>query len=209
LGLMEAPAAFDALMDLSNSKDWKHRSGAINSLARLKGLSDADDRKIEQRVADVLRDPSEVVYVRKDAAYAAGNRKYYDLIPDLVACFSNAHYSVRYSAAEALRQMAREAPTAASDVPGRIASELKRGMPGLDPLGLVPAIYAAGELPADMKMDIAEAALGHKLSGETEVSVAIARLLKPINPEREADRKRIKSLIARLPQTWEVKSSFQ
>ncbi|HVP56817.1 MAG TPA: HEAT repeat domain-containing protein, partial [bacterium] len=70
LGLMEAPAALDALMELSYSKDWKHRSGAINSLARLKGLSADDDRKVEQRVADVLRDRNEVVYVRKDAAYA-------------------------------------------------------------------------------------------------------------------------------------------
>jgi HEAT repeat len=209
LGLMETPAAFDALMDLSRSEDWRQRSGALNSLARLKGLSDADERELQKRAEDVFADGGEVFYVKKDAAFVVGSRKYYSLIPDLVACLSDVHYSVRYSAAEALRQLAREATTATPDVPGRIAGALKAAMPGLDPLGLVPAVYAATDLPAEMKMDVAETALGLKVSRETEVAVAIAELLKPLAPEQEAQRRRLTGLIARLPQAWEVKSVFE
>jgi hypothetical protein len=206
LGLMETPDALDALMEISYSRDWRERSGAINSLARLKGLREDDERRLEKRVAEVLEDGNEVFYVKKDAAFAAGNRKYYGLIPDLVACLDHAHYSVRYSSAEALRQLSRDATAGSPDMRDLIAEGLKASLPHLDPLGLVPAIYAATNLPADRTMDVAEAALGLGISQETEVAVAIAKLLKSVKPERDAQRRRLDGLISRLPQAWEVRA---
>jgi hypothetical protein len=203
---METPAALDALVELSYSKDWRQRSGAINSLARLKDLREDDERRLEKRVAEILKDGREVFYVKKDAAFATGNRRYYGLIPDLVACLDHAHYSVRYSAAEALRQLSRDATAGSPDVRDLIAEGLKTSLPDLDPLGLVPAIYAATDLPADRNMDVAEAALGLRRSGETEVAVAIAKLLKSVKPEKDAQQRRLEGLTSRLAQTWEVKA---
>ncbi len=111
LGLIENAGAFDALMDLSYSKDWRQRSNAVNSLARLKGLRADDEKRLEDRVAAVLQDPSEAFYVKKDAAFAAGNRRLCDLVPQLADCLDDAHYSVRYSSAEALRQLSAPPPS--------------------------------------------------------------------------------------------------
>ena len=206
LGLMETAGGLDVLMDLSYSEDWRQRSGAINSLARLKGLREDDEQRLEKRVTGVLENEGEVFYVKKDAAFAAGNRRYYALIPQLVNCLADLHYSVRYSAAEALRQLSRDATAGTPDVRDLIAEGLKAKLPDLDPLGLVPAIYAATDLPADSKMDVAEAALGLGISQETEVAVAIAKLVKSVKPETAAQRKRLDGLTSSLPQAWEVRA---
>ena len=201
LGLIENAGAFDALMGLSRSKDWKHRSGALNSLARLKGLRGDDEQHLRDRLAEVLRDSAEVFYVTKDAAFAAGNRKYCDLVPLLVDCLDHAHYSVRYSAAEALRQMSSQAvcPT--------VADLLIAKVPSLTLDGLIAGIYAGGDLSADSKLALIEAALSAHQSQDLHVAVALARLAATLQPGTPQQRRRLESLSARLPQdSWEIKA---
>jgi hypothetical protein len=205
LGLIENPGGFDALMELSRSDDWKQRSDALNSLARLKGLSPDEEAALRERVAVVLADTAEVFYVRKDAAFAAGNRLYPDLAPRLAACLDDAHYSTRFAAAEALRQLSRTPPVAPSD---QVAAAIEAVIPDLPLTGLIPALYAAGNLPAEARMDVAESALNTTLGGETEAAAAVARLLKSVAPGTDAQTRRLAALKARLPQdSWEVKAA--
>ncbi|MFZ1948032.1 MAG: hypothetical protein WAW06_10845 [bacterium] len=209
LGLIEHPGGFDALIDLSRSQDWKLRSGAVNSLARLKGLDADAEAALLERLTAILGDTAEVFYVRKDAAFAAGNRGYCDLAPLLANCFDDPHYSVRFSAAEALRQMSKAG--APADPAAKPCSDVVRSLTGeitnLDAIGLVAALYAAGDLPPSGRMDVAEAALALPQSREAEVSIALAKLLRPVAPATPAEKARLEALKAKLPQgSWEVDS---
>ena len=212
LGLIADPGAFDALMELARSQDWKLRSNSLNALARLKGLSADDENQLSEIVAEILENPTEVSYVRKDAIFTAGNRRYCDLVPLLADCLDDAHYSVRFASAEALRQMSNRPeagtlPVESASVCPQITEVLEARIPSSSAVVLVAALYAAGLLPTDAKMDVALAALGTSHAGETEVAVAAARLLQSIQPGTEAARKRLDSLKARLPgQSWEVRS---
>jgi hypothetical protein len=209
LGLIGNAGAFDALMDLSGSADWKLRSNALNSLARLENLGPEEEKRLADRVASVLEDTGEVFYVGKDAAFVAGNRGYCDLAPLLARRLDDAHYSVRFGAAEALRQLSAGEPQRDPPHPpcDRVAAALKDRIADAGPTGLVPAVYAAGQLPSAAKLDVAEVALGTPHGGEIEVAVAVARLLKSVTAATPAETKRLDRLMARLPQdAWEVKS---
>ena len=213
LGLIANPGAFDALMGLSRSEDWKLRSNALNALARLKGLDPDEETSLSRRIAEVLEDRSEISYVRKDAAFAAGNRRYCELCPHLADCLDDAHYSVRFASAEALRQLsgvpaAGYSQQAETTSPCRqVFDVLKATIPRQTAVVLVAALYAAGDLGPDEKMDIAEEALRTSHSGETEVAIAAARLLQSVAPATRSAGLRLEELKARLPaQSWEVKS---
>jgi len=235
LGLIESAGAFDPLMELSRSQDWKQRSGAVNSLARLKGLGTDDIGRLGERVGEILSDPAEVFYVRKDAAFAAGNQGFYNLAPLLINCLDDAHYSVRFAAAEALRQIATPpsatqaaaspvpapisalpapasisappAPSATANGPAAVRDALVAKIPTLASAGLYAALYAAGTLQADAGMDVAEAVLGTAHADKETVAVALARLLAGMKPETAKQEKRLDALSARLPQdSWKTRA---
>jgi hypothetical protein len=218
-------------MDLSNSGNWKHRSSALNSLARLKGLGPHDEEHLEQRVVAALEDGGEVFYVKKDAAFVAGNREYLDLVPQLVGCLDHSHYSVRFAVAEALRQLSAAPSSSSGEPPGRtpaapvspapisrasaaqqphdrvILNALRSALSGLTTEGFIAAIYAGSDLPAEGKLDLLEAGLGTSHSGDLHGAIALARLASTCKPERPAEKKRLEGLTARLPQdSWEVKA---
>jgi hypothetical protein len=231
LGLIGNVGGFEALMDLSHSENWKHRSGALNSLARLKGLGPDDEERLQQRVVAAFEDGGEVFYVQKDAAFAAGNRAYLDLVPQLVGCLDHSHYSVRYAAAEALRQLSAAPATSSSPPPGTASSApvspapisrasaaqqphdqvvlgaLKSELSGLTTEGFIAAIYAGSDLPAEGKLDLLEAGLGTSHSRDLHGAIALAKLAAGSKPEKPAEKKRLEGLTARLPQdSWEVKA---
>lgn len=228
LGLIEHAGGFGPLMELSRSADWKQRSNAVNSLARLKGLDTDDIALVNKRVAEILTDPAEVFYVKKDAAFAAGNQRFYDLAPLLAACLDDAHYSVRFASAEALRQLAMPPPSAQAQTPaapaagstgtpsapavgGAIAvrDALVSRIPALTSAGLYAGLYAAGTLPAAVRMDIAEATLRTGHADQEATSVALARLLAGVRPETRDETKRLDELTARTPRdSWKTKTAL-
>lgn len=202
LGLVEHPAALEVLLDQSRSDDWRLRSGALNSLARIKGLAPEEETSLTAQAAAVLADTSEVFYVRKDAAFVAGNRRYCGLAGDLAACLDDGHYSVRFAAAEALRQLSG-AP-GCDDIAGAIAG----AVPRLGAAGTVPALYAAGALPAAGRLAVAEAVVASPNWGRAEAAVALARLLKSVTPGTPLEKKRLEKLSEMLPaDSWEVRAA--
>jgi hypothetical protein len=219
LGLIENPGGFDPLMDLSGSADWKQRSSAVNSLARLKGLDAQDERLLRERITGILADPAEVFYVRKDAAFAAVNHGFHDLAPRLADCLGDAHYSVRFAAAEALRQIAvpvaagpetASAQSAAGTISGgspAVRNALLAEIPSLSSTGLYAGLYAAGTLPADAAMDVAEAVLGTEHGGEEHTGIALARLLAGVRTETAGQRKRLAAIAARISRdSWKTRA---
>jgi HEAT repeat protein len=215
LGLIGDAGAFDALMELTRSEDWKLRSSALDALARLKGLSADSEQALRGRVAEVLEDEGEILYVRKDAVFVAGNRRYCDLCPLLADCLTDAHYSVRFASAEALRRLSGNAqagtlPVAGASACNEVSEVLQARMPSFSAIVLVAALYAAGDLPACEKLDVVESALRTTHSAETEVAVAAAEICRSLEPPTEAARKRLDKIKAKLSvQSWEARSALE
>jgi HEAT repeat protein len=197
LGLIGDPEAFDALMELSHANGWRQRSSALNAAGKLRDLSPSQQQTLEERVKQVLADTGEVFYVKKDAAYAAGQQDLVGALPWLISSLESDHYSVRYSCAEAIRAL--------SDAQGgAVYSGLHESIDDLSGLALTNALYAAGQLPDRHKLALVDAVLDAGRSTEAHVGVAAARLL---NTVEDADGRsgREQRLLEAVPEdAWEA-----
>lgn len=191
LGLIGSRDGFAALMDLSRANGWKARSNALNSLGKLKDLTVDERSQLRERIGQVLGDPEEVFYVRKDAAFAAGNQALCETVPLLLASLEDEHYSVRFSAAQALCDLSK---CDCSGVAGGIAARLDE----LGPIALVAALRAARDLPISDKLDIAQIAADLPESRTPHVALALARLARTIDPGTAAERARLESITDRI-----------
>jgi HEAT repeat protein len=200
LGLIGSREAFEALFELSRSEDWKLRSSALSAIGKLEDLTDEDMARLELRVGEVLTDAGEVVYVRKDAAYATGKQGLCGVLGLLVDALADPHQAVRFSAAEAIRELSRG--TCESIGPGLLA-----GLPHMDALTTAAALHAAGDLPAEEKIDLAEAVATGWTDTQAQVEVALARLLAGLAPGESADRTRLEALLRKLPEdSWKARA---
>jgi hypothetical protein len=200
LGLIGSREAFEALLDLSRSESWKQRSSALNAIGKLKDLTDEDRGRLEQRIHEVLSDTDEVFYVKKDAAYASGRQGICGSIRLLVAALGDAHYSVRFSAAEAIRDLCG---TGCDDV----AMELLSVLPGLDTIGIAAALHASQDLTPTRKLDVAEAAVAEWEESAPQLEVALAGLLAGMEPATSEDRERLEALSEKLPpESWKTQA---
>ena len=202
LGLIGDAEAFDALIDLSRAPGWKQRSSAMSALAKLEDLSPRQREALENRVREIFGDPDEVFYVKKDAAFAAGRQGLAGVIGRLVESLEGDHYSVRYAAAEAMRDLSEAHGDA-------VYEELLERVPHLSSLAVTNALYAAGELPDRQKLAIVDMVLESDASGEMHVGVGVARLLSTVEEGR--DRRRMEEkLLAALPEdTWQVRALLE
>ncbi len=202
LGLIGDPGAFDPLMELSRAPGWKERSSAVGALARLDGLSAAQKAALEKRLGEVLEDPGEVFYVKKDAAFAAGRQGLAGLLPRLVEALESDHYSVRYASAEAMRDLSEEHAE-------RVYEVLRGGITGLSGVAAAGALHAAGELPDGHKLAIVDEVLASGRAADAEVGVAVARLLATVEQGQDRSR-REDGLRAALPEgSWEARSLLE
>ena len=200
LGLIGSREAFEALLELSRSESWKLRSSALNAIGKLKDLTPEDRARLEDRIREVLSDTDEVIYVRKDAAYTSGSQGICGLLGLLVGALDDAHYAVRFSAAEAIRDLSKgECEDVAVDLIG--------GLPDLDAIGTAAALHASQDLPPARKLDVAEAVVAAWAGSEPAPEVALARLLAGIEPETSQGRARLEALRAQLPaDSWKTRA---
>jgi HEAT repeat protein len=198
LGLIGSNRGFDALLDLSHAGSWKLRSGALNAIGKLSNLSADEKGRLTDRITAVLDAPDEVFYVKKDAAFAAGNQDLCGLITLLLQSLAGEHYSVRFAACEAIHRL--------SEVPCEdMVDAFLAGLPDSSPRTLVATLYAAHNLPVDGRLDIAKAALDLPQREYSQVALAIARLADTIEPETEDQGKRLERITARIPREfWAV-----
>ena len=202
LGLIGSREAFEALLDLSRSESWKLRSSALNAIGKLKDLTHEDRARLEERIYEVLTDTDEIFYVRKDAAYASGRQGICGSLGLLVAALEDAHYSVRFSAAEAIRDLSGGE---CEDVGG----ELVEALPGLDAIGVAAMLHASQDLTPAQKLDIAEAAMTVWAGSRPQVEVAVSRLLAGIEPETSQGGARLEALRGELPaDSWKTRAFF-
>ena len=200
LGLIGSREAFEALLELSRSESWKLRSSALNAIGKLKDLTREDRARLEERLSEVLTDTDEIVYVRKDAAYTSGSQGICGLLGLLVGALEDVHYAVRFSAAEAIRDLSE-------DEAEHVAVEIIGGLPGLDAVGTAAALHASQDLPPARKLDVAEAVLTTWVGPEPASEVALARLLADIEPETSKGRARLEALRAKLPaDSWKIRA---
>jgi HEAT repeat protein len=200
LGLIGSSDAFEALLDLSHAEGWKLRSSGLNSIGKLDDLSPGEKEHLIMRVARVLLDPDEVFIVKKDAAFAAGRQELCDALPLLLDSLEDGHYSVRFSCAEAIRELAE---AGCENVAGAIADRLPR----LTPIATAAALHASHSLPVDRRLDVVEAALDSADMSDENVSLAVARLANTAEPETEAQADRLQSIMERIPRDfWGVQS---
>jgi hypothetical protein len=193
LGLIGSNEGFEALLDLSLADSWKIRSSGLNSIGKLKELSDADKGRLSDRIRQVLTDTGEIFYVKKDAAYAVGKQEMCGLLSLLIDSFDEDHYSVRFASAEAVRDIAEAGCTDVADM-------VMDRMPDMTPAALVAALHAAHSLTVDARLDIAEAALD-AMTGEP-VALAIARLVGTIEAETASHERRIENIGEALPEAY-------
>jgi len=200
LGLIGSREAFDPLLDLSRSDNWKMRSSALNAIGKLEDLTAEDLSRLEVRISEVLVDKDEVFYVKKDAAYASGKQNLCGVIALLVGALKEKHYAVRFSAAEAIRDLSGDG---CSDV----ASEIIRELPDLDNVETAAALHACRDLPAATKLEVAEAAFSGRSASGPQAGVALARFLAAIDPETAEDEARLENLRDGLPRdAWEIRA---
>jgi len=184
LGIIGSPVAFDPLLELSHDETWKLRSSALNAIGKLKDLTGEDKEHLEVRVAEVAADPDEVFIVKKDAMYAAGKQQLCGTLDYMLETLEHDHYSARFAAAEAIRDLS------AAPCDG-VGEALLERVSGMSSVGVVACLHAAHKLPAGMKLDIAEAALERADSDDVHVGVAVARLVKTIEPENRSQKRRL------------------
>ncbi len=198
LGLIGSNKGFEALLDLSRVDSWKLRSSALNAIGKLTDLSDAEKDRLLERVTQVLTDPDEVFYVKKDAAYAAGGQHLCNLLSLLIDSLDEDHYSIRFSASEAIRDLVEAGCT-------DVARVMIDRIGDMSPRALVAALHAAHALPIEERLDVADAALG-AVAGE-DGALAVARLVGAIEPETSDQKRRIERISGALPETyWSVLS---
>jgi HEAT repeat protein len=199
LGVIGDSGGFEALLTLSRSDSWKLRSSALNSLGKLEDLSSSQGDLLTGRIEEVLADDSEVFYVTKDAAYAAGAQGLADLATPLVRTLEADHYSARWAAAEALRELSDIDSTA-------VTATLLEAFPGLDVRPAVAALHAARDLPVDSQLSLAERATESPAFENEAVKLAVARLVAGL-PNEGPGRERVRSLRSRLPEeSWAIRS---
>jgi HEAT repeat protein len=187
LGLIGKRKAFDPLLELSYAESWKLRSSALNATGKLKKLPEEDKARLSDRIREVLEDDDEVFYVKKDAVFAAGMQKLSDMLEYLLLALEHDHYSVRFAAAKAIREISRTS----SDLVGR---ELLVHVPHFSASGLVAGLHAAHELPPGKKLEMAESVRRLPIHEEVHVGVALARLLNTVEPENDNQEERLGDL---------------
>lgn len=197
LGLIGDPEAFAALMELSRAAGWKQRSSALNAAAKLRDLSRPQQQTLEERVKQAFADADEVFYVKKDAAYAAGEQGLISTLPWLISSLESDHYSVRYSCAEAMRSL--------SDTHGdAVHRALHESIRDLSGLALTNALYAAAGLTDGQKLALVDAVLDAGRYAEAHVAVAVARLLNTIEDADVRSSREERLLAAVSEDAWEA-----
>jgi HEAT repeat protein len=200
LGLIGSREAFDPLLGLSRAEGWQQRSSALNAIAKLNDLTPPDLERLAARIDEVLADTSEVFYVRKDAAYASGRQAICGSLGLLIRALEDRHYAVRFSAAEAIRDLSK------SDC-RQVAEMIAARLPEMRQVGAAAALYAAGSLPPAEKLLVAEALMASRPALTTCEETALARLLAGVEPETSEDRKRLDEVARRLPgDDWRIRA---
>jgi HEAT repeat protein len=200
LGLIGSREAFEALLELSRSESWNLRSSALNAIGKLEDLTCEDRARLEERIYQVLTDTGETIYVRKDAAYTSGSQGICGSLGLLVGALEDGHYAVRFSAAEAIRELSRGECK-------HISVEITRALPDLDAIGIAAALHASRDLPPARKLDVAEAVVAAWAGSEPEAEVALARLLVDVKPETSQGEARLEALRAKLPaDSWKTRA---
>jgi HEAT repeat protein len=198
LGLIGSPEAFDPLLELSHAETWQQRSSALNAVGKLNDLTVEDLARLEARIHEVLGDPGEVFYVRKDAVYACGRQTLCGSLGLLIGVLEDGHQAVRFSAAEAIKDLAESGC-------GHVAGMLAASLPGMNEIGVAAALHAAGGLDPEAKLDIAEALTASKAVLSPHEEVALAGLLSGLEPETPRDSKRLDAVRRTLPaDSWRV-----
>jgi HEAT repeat protein len=177
LGLIGNPDAFDALLELSHSESWKLRSSGLNALGKLKDLSTGHQEKLLERIGEILSDETEIYYVKKDAAFAAGNQHLCGSLDLLASSLEADHYAIRFASSEAIRSLAENGCAG-------VAETITKGLISASPVGLIAMLHAAHTLEAGDKKDIAEAVLDLPASTEASVAYAVAKLLNTTDQEQ-------------------------
>ncbi len=187
LGIIGSSRAFDALMDLSYSDSWRLRSGAMNALGKIKPLTDAQQQVLARRITEILRDSLEVFYVKKDAAFAAGNQQICECIESLVSTLNSDHYSARLAAAEAIDQLV----TAGCR---EVGETLLKSLPDLSGTATAAALRASHSLDTDAKIEIAKRVIAAGLVDNPMVASNLASLAKSIVPETKSQASEVQKL---------------
>jgi hypothetical protein len=200
LGLIGSPQAFDPLLELSRAEGWQQRSSALNALAKLDDLSAEDLDRLEGRAGEVLSDTGEVFYVKKDAAYACGRQHLCGSLGLLINALDTNHQAVRFTAAEAVKDLAEFGC-------GKVADLLAANLPEMSEIGVAAGLYAARGLGPEAELDVAEGLIAARPVLTDHDEVALAGLLARIAPETERDRKRLDALMVKMPSdSWKVKA---
>ncbi len=198
VGLMGDSDAFDALLDLSESDEWKLRSGALNALGKIKPLSESQRNLLARRLNSVLTDSLEIFYVRKDAAFAAGNQKLCECINGLIQTLNCDHYSARLAAAEAIAKLA--------DCEG-ISEILVSSLPDLSGAGVAAALHAAKSFETQDRIGFALKVVDVGLERSEMVASALASLVRTIEPETRKEKQEIEKIVASIdPEFWDAQA---
>jgi HEAT repeat protein len=202
LGLIGRREAFGPLLEMTRAQEWHQRSSALNAIGKLDSLSDDDLDRLRSRIREVLTDDSEVIYVRKDAAYACGRQAVCSLLDLRAETLDDPHYAVRFAAAEAIKQLS----ASGCEDAGEVLSARVREMDGI---GVVAALHAAGGLPHSEKLRIAEVLEESRQRLDPHEEIALAGLLGGVEPETSLDRERLEALMLTLPQdSWKVRAAL-
>jgi HEAT repeat protein len=203
LGIIGSPAAFDPLLELSRDDNWKLRSSALNAIGKLKDLSGEDRKRLEVRVKEVATDTDEVFIVKKDAMYAAGKQKLCGTLDYMLETLEHGHYSARFAAAEAVRDISAGSCDGVGDM-------LLERVPEMSSVGVVAGLHAAHDLPSGIKLDIAGEALRRGDIDDVHVGLAVARLLETVEPENKAQERRLDDARARVSElSWQAASMLE
>lgn len=196
LGLIESKDAFAPLIDLSRDKSWKLRSNALNSLGKLKDLDNHQISILAERIDQVISDPDEIFYVKKDAAFAAGAQKICNRLPSLINLLSEPHFSSRLSAAEAIADLCNACNGAIEMVLARIDS--------LDQLAILSLLKGISKLRDDLKLRVLER-IGQSGSISEDLAPIYAQVLASIETKTSQITKEVNRLRKFLPQEdWEL-----
>ncbi len=198
LGLIGSKKAFDALFDLSHDKSWKLRSNALNSLGKLKGLDQSQTAILAQRVNEVLADPEEVFYVKKDAAFSAGAQRLCNCLKELLDLLSDKHFSSRLSAAEAIGEICKNCEGVSDLLLAKIQT--------IDRIALRSFLKAACKFDDDLKVEILKKVSQSAMVSD-DIAPIYAQVLSSIEPRTPQIAQEIKKLKDSLPKdSWEVKA---
>jgi HEAT repeat protein len=203
LGIIGSPAAFGPLMELSYDENWKLRSSALNAIGKLKDLSGDDREQLEVRIEEIASDADEVFIVKKDAMYAAGKQHICGALDHVLGMLEHDHYSARFAAAEAIQDLSAGSCEA-------IGEMLLERVAGASSVGAVACLHAAHEMPGGVKLDIAEAALERDDIDDVHMGVAVARLLKTVEPEGKSRQRRFDDAVRKVTEhSWQAASMIE